>query len=496
MKARAGSRYDGGIPALPLTKRTHAMFLTPSDHAFNWKKPPRLVLGLAIVLALIFVFWHGQDVQREAALTAQYKQELLATEWPLYETHLLKTGQRATLNLLKQARAEGDTATLARYIGADEAFVNSVKLQGKDYLSSDELDRWKASRTTFNEEHHKLSYEALGLDPEHFRPITFLTFNLVQPDALQFAAALVLLLTAGMALELALGSGAVLAGFLGGGIAGALLYLLSNGANVLPLAGAGAGAAGITGMFLMHFRSARLKYFGSVELSAFLIALLWLVLVGAWYVLAGPRLPEVLAWVAGLASGPLWLLVHQRWFAHAGDVQEEALPQVSEEELDQAYREQLQAALDAVGRMDFAEGQKRLRELVKSRPQDLRVLTQLYHLEKMDPASTNFDAVTRRLLQLAAHSEDGVYTALPVYRDYDKLSLDKRALDTETSLKLVIRFAKVGELKDAEKLMKALLARKANHALLPKAAHALAQACEQLHDPARAEQYRQLATQG
>ncbi|HEX6592351.1 MAG TPA: rhomboid family intramembrane serine protease [Moraxellaceae bacterium] len=471
------------------------MFLMPSDHVFSWKKPPRLVLGLAVVLTLIFVFWHGADVKREAALDLQYRQELLATEWPLYETHLLKTGQRATLNLLKQARSQGDTATLARYIGADEAFVNSVRLQGKDYLSDAELDRWKASRQAFNEEHEKLSYEALGVDPEHFRPITFLTFNLVQPDVLQFVAALVLLLTAGMALELALGSGAVLAGFLGGGLAGALLYLMSNGANVLPLAGAGAASAGLTGMFLMHFRQQKLKYFGSVELSALLIGLLWLALAGAWYVLAAPRLPEVLAWVAGLASGPLWHVVHQRWFAHEGDVVEE-LPQASEEELDQAYREQLQAALDAIGRMEFADGQKRLRELVKSRPQDLRVLTQLYHLEKLDPASTTYDAVTRRLLQLATHSEEGVHTALATYRDYDKLSLEKRALDTETSLKLVIRFAKLGEIKDAEKLMKALLTRKASHALLPKAAHALAQACEQLHDPARAEQYRQMAAQG
>ncbi|MDQ8036844.1 MAG: rhomboid family intramembrane serine protease [Pedobacter sp.] len=471
------------------------MFLTPTDHQFSWKQAPRLVLGLAAVIALIFLFWHTADVARTQELRTSYAQQLLAIEWELYDTHLLKAGQGSTLKRLKAAHAKGDTATLADYMGADDDFVAAVRKQGADYLPPEVLSNWQSARRDFDAQHRLLSAEALGVDPQHFRPITFLTFNLTQPGLVQFLGALLLLLTAGMALEIALGSGAVLAAFLGGGIAGAIVYLIANGAGVLPLAGAGAGIGGVVGMFLMHFRTQKLKFFGAAELPALIIAVLWLLWLTAEYFVDGLRVAELAAQLAGIASGPLSYVLYQRWFA--GNKEEvAALPEASAEELDQAYREQLQQALDTIAALDFVTAQKRLRELVKSRPQDLRVLEQLYHVEKLQPTSTTFDAVARRFFVLATQGESGGHRALAIYRDYDKASLDKKALDTEVCLKLVIRFSRLGEIKDAEKIIKTVLARKVSHPLLAKAAHALSQACEQLQDSARAEQYRELAKQG
>jgi membrane associated rhomboid family serine protease len=471
------------------------MFLTPSDHRFNWKQAPRLVFGLAIVLSLIFLFWHSADVRRTQQLHTLYTQQLLPIEWELYDTHLLKAGQGNTLKRLNAAKAGGDTAALARYMGADDEFAAAVQQQGADYLPPEVFGNWQSARRNFDDEHRLLSQEALGVDPQHFRPITFLTFSFVQPDLVQLLGALLLLLTAGMALEIALGSGAVLAGFLGGGIAGAIIYLLINGGGVLPLAGAGAGTAGVVGMFVMHFRTQKLRYFGAAELSALLIPLLWLAWLLAEYLLSGLRPAELAAQCAGLASGPLWYVVYQRWFAGRTEAVA-ALPETSAEELDQSYREQLQQALDAIAALDFVTAHKRMRELVKNRPQDLRVLEQLYHLEKLQASSTTFDAVSRRFFVLATQSETGAHRALAIYRDYDKISLDKKALDTEVCLRLVIRFAKLGEIKDAEKIIRTVLARKVSHPLLAKAAHALSQACEQMQDSARAEQYREIAKQG
>ncbi len=271
------------------------MFLTPSDHSFNWKQPPRLVFGLAIVLSLIFMFWHGADVQRSKELHERYAKDLLSIEWELYDTHLLKAGQGSTLKRLKAAHANGDSATLADYIGADDAFVDAVRKQGADYLPPEVLANWQSARRDFDAQHRLLSQEALGVDPQHFRPITFLTFNLVQPGLMQFLGALLLLLSAGMALEIALGSGAVLASFLGGSLAGAIVYLLANGGGVLPLAGAGAGIGGVVGMFLMHFRTQKLKYFGAAELPALIIPVLWAAWLVAEYFVDGLRPAELAA---------------------------------------------------------------------------------------------------------------------------------------------------------------------------------------------------------
>lgn len=468
-----------------------AMILTPIDYHFHWKQTPRLAVALAVLLSAVFLLWHPADSQRQQALRTQYKQELLAIEWPLYDTHLLKTNQSRMLKRLKSAQAAGNTDLLADQIGADEKFADSVRVNGKDYLQTDVLERWKPARDSFDAEHKKLSAEVLGVDPEHFRPITLLTFNLVQPTMAQCVGILVLLLSAGMAIEIALGSGALLAGIVGGGIAGALVFLLVNGAGVLPLTGAGAAAGGIVGIFLMHFRTQPLKYFTKLKLSAVLIPLLWLGYMLAQYFLLHTRMAEMAAQLAGFSAGPLLYLMYQRWFANSSDIVVEE-PTETAADLDQGYREQLQLALNAVGNMEFVEAQKRLRELVKTYPHDLRALVQLYHIEKLNPATTTYDAVSRRLFLLSTQTEAGVPVALSIYRDYDRLSLDKHALDTDVSLKLVMRFARAGELKDAEKIMKSVLVRKATHALLPKAAHELAQGFEKLHDPARAETYREL----
>lgn len=467
------------------------MLMTPLTPPVDWKNPPRLALGLSLLLSLLFVFWHGADMERQRAMDAQYRQSLLAIEWELYETHAGRSGQIAVMEHLKEAHRTGDVSVLRRYIGTDDSFVADMTNTGGNYIAPDIYNAWKSARSGFDDERSKLAEEALGIDPERFRPITFLTYSLVQPDVIQFIGVLLLLLTAGFALEVALGSGAVLAGFLGGGLIGAMTYLLANGNNVLILTGGGAAAASLTGMALAHFRAGPVRWLGSVQFSAILLLLLWLTVFGAEILLTEERLPELAAQLAALLFGPLWYFAHQRWFAHDADGQDVA-PE-PETDLDDAYRHQLHEALEAIARMDFVGARKRLRELVKAYPHDLRALSQLYQVEKLEPQSDTFSAVARRLFQLA-NTDDGVHTALLAYREYDRLSENKRALDTETVLKLVMRFARVGEVKDGEKLMKLVLDRKASHALLPKAALAMAQACEQLQDNSRAERYRELAT--
>lgn len=469
------------------------MLLTPVDRPFYWKTSPRLLFGLALVITLVFLFWHRADVQRLEHLNAQYQQELLPVEWPLYETHLLRMGQRQALNRLNAAYDSGNIEQLSRYLGSDAGFVQAIEANGKEYLPDDVLDHWRVSRQQFDEEQRKLGAEALGVDPQKFRPITFFTYSLINEGLVQFIGAIFFLLTAGLALELALGSGAVLGSYFLGGLIGAITYLLVHAGGTLPLSGTGPAAASVIGMFVAHFRAGPVKLLGRVSLTALILPVMWLAYLALQFWLDNLSVPALVAQITAFFTGPLCYLAYQRWFQHENETIEIA-PQ-EENDADLLYREQLQQALDAIARMEFVDAQKRLRELVKQYPSDLRALAQLYQVEKLTPDSTTFDAVARRFFQLATHSEDGIWAALPVYRDYDKLSLEKRALDTETSLKLIMGFARIGEVKEAEKLMKALMARKATHALLPKAAHALSQAFDKLQDPARAAQYKEMAVQ-
>lgn len=465
------------------------MIITPVDHPINWKNPPRLILGLCLVLTLIFVFWHIADRKREMVLDEIYRTQLLTIEWDLYETHAGRNGRASVIPALKQAHANGDISPLRRYIGSDDSFVADIRTNGLSYMPPATFDAWKRARQSFDAERSKISVQALGIDPEEFRPITFLAFNLVQPDAVHLICVLVLLLSAGAAIELATGSGAVLAGAIGGGFVGAVVYLIANGKGVLPMAGGMAAASSITGMYLMHFRTGPVIWFGSARLNAALLALIWLAAVAAGYFASEERPAEIAAQIAAFLSGPVWLLVHQRWFTHEEE-ELEALPaEEPETDLDLVYREALQKALDAVARLDFAEGQRHLREMVKAYPQDMRVLVQLYHLEKLNPSSSSFDAVARRLFSLIGGEDTEI---LKIYRDYQRTSQEQRALDVETSLKLVARFTRMNEVMEADKLMRKVLEKNTTHPLISKTAQALGDALERLQEPVRARFYRQL----
>jgi len=470
------------------------MIITPVDHPVNWKNPPRLVLGLCLLLTLIFVFWHMADRKREQALDEIYRTRLLPIEWELYETHAGRTRQSSAIPALKKAHANGDIRLIRRYIGSDDGFIADVGSNGLSYMPPVTFEAWKLARETFDTERTKISVQALGVDPEEFRPITFLAYGLVQPDAMHLITVLALLLSAGFALELALGSGAVLAGAIGGSFIGAIVYLLVNGRGVLPMAGGMVAASSLCGMFLMHFRATPVVWFGKAHLSAALLALLWLAAVMAGYFVSGSRPAEIAAQVAALASGPLWLLVHQRWFTQDDELELEALPEEEPEtDLDLVYRESLQKALDAVARLDFPEGQKRLREMVKGYPQDMRVLVQLYHLEKLSPAASAYDAVARRLFGMTGGEDVEI---MKIYRDYQRNSPEQRALDIETSLKMVTRMTRMNEVMEADKLMRKVLEKSTTHPLIPKTAQALGDALDRLQEPARARFYRQLVNAG
>ncbi|HEX4870585.1 MAG TPA: rhomboid family intramembrane serine protease [Moraxellaceae bacterium] len=477
------------------------MLLTPLDRPFDWKNPPRLTLGICLLLLVIFIPWHAADLRLERELAEEYRGKLLDIEWPLYETHALKTGQRARLQSLKAefeaAREDPERLDkVALYVAMDDGFVQAMKDNGKDYLSPDLYARWEMARAEFDPKRSRLSGRALGVDPqqEDIRLITLLTFGLVQADTMQLLAGLMLLLTMGLCLELQMGSGALLASLLGGSATGALVFLVLVGGDVVPLTGASVGAAALTGMFLMHYKAGRVRALNRVEIPAYSLALLWLLLVAAEFVLSGLRVSELAARLAALASGPLWAYAYGRWFVHATDYMPVITSDVQEDEREVAYRQQLNSALEAVARLDFAQAQKLLRELIKQNPSDLRVLTQLYNVEKLTPEGPGYEAVARRMFNYSAAENDQL--VLKTYRDYLRHSRSQAALDLETSIKLVARLTRMNEVIEADKLMRQVLEKRQAHPLIQKTALALADALERLREPGRARFLRQAVGQG
>jgi membrane associated rhomboid family serine protease/uncharacterized protein (DUF2249 family) len=454
------------------------------------RNPPRTTLGLCLALGLIFTLWHGADLRLQKKLDDFYISQLLAVEWPNYDPYLRQHRQTPLANQLGALYDKKDFASLARQTGADQDFVLSV--QNSTFLDADTKARWAADRRSYDPDHNRLSAFALGLNPQQFRPITFLTYQLVPQLLPGLLANLLLLLVCGSLLERSLGGGIVLAAYVGGGIIGGLLFLVLNSHSVFPLATASVGTAAVVALFTMQMRGQELSLPGlgrPLRHAGWIMAALWLGKEG------GELFVEHLPWtillphLAGFGSGVLVWLGYQRWFVNR------ALAEIVEVEadVDELYRGRLDQAMKAIGKLSFGEAKQLLRELVDHYPQDLRALVQLYHLEKLKPDSTEFEVVARRVFT-ASNTDEAAQACLTVYRDYSRLTESRLALDTDTSLKLIMRFARLGELKEADKLMRAVLASHEKHGLLAKTANTLAQAYGKLNDNSQAAFYRDLAS--
>lgn len=468
------------------------MLFAPADKPFDYRKPPRLSLGLAALL-LALAFWlFPSDEERSGALDRQYRAELLAVEWPLYPQHLMQHGQARRIPALETARQSGQDEVLVRQLGYDRGFAEGLRSSGADYLDPETLARWQQSRDAFDSERNRLSSQVLGLDPQRFRPITFLSHAFTDSNLYAVLLSVLILLLVGMPAEWAAGSGALLTAWLAGSLAGSFGWLVLHWNSVQPLTGSAHGLSGVIGLAAWQFRQR-----GSLRIleSAFTLGLvipaaMALLLAGLQVYWQGGDWRIAISLFLALAAGTAVALAHDRWYRH--DDTEEALPQFEETPISETYRQDLNQVMQKISQMQFVAAEKNIRALLERYPGDKRLLEQLYHLVKLNPGGLEFEEIAFSLLTLPNQPASN-NVSLRIYRDYIKRSPTFVALDDNTSLQLVLRFTRIDALKEAEELFKNVLESKRQAPLLAKAAVALAQACAARGIEQRASYYAGLA---
>ncbi|HEX5276114.1 MAG TPA: rhomboid family intramembrane serine protease [Fluviicoccus sp.] len=471
------------------------MLLAPSDKPYDYRNPPRLALGLAgLLLLLAFVLFPG-DYDRQQGTDQLYNAQLLNTEWPLYGPFLMQNGRSREYLRLETDRAQGRTDLVARQLGYDRAFVENIRKGGKDYLPPEVLSDWSAARTRYDEDRNRLSAQVIGLDPQRFRPVTFISYAFTDLNLNSVLLSVVLLLLAGMPLERMLGSGAVLGSWAAGSVAGGLAYLVTHHRGVMPMTGSTHAVLGVIGAAFWVFRGkASLRLLESaLTLGGWILLLTAAVTAGlvwqmhssdpAWLVSMGAAL------AAGIAAGIFAVRLDQR--------RQLAQPEIIPPELptSEPYRQDINQVMQKLSQMQFVAAEKNIRGLLEKYPNDPRLMEQLYHLVKLSPNNLEFEEIAFVLLTLPNQARSN-HVSLRIYRDYVKRSHTFVALDENTCLQLVLRFTRINALKDAEEAFKRALDANRQAPLLAKAASALAQALVAANMEQRAGYYANLAKSG
>lgn len=469
------------------------MLLMPSDKPFDYRQPPRLSLGLAALLLLLFMWFVPQEQARLNHLNQLYQHQLLAIEWPLYPTHLLQSKQIDTLDKLNQAYADKDYMLMTQQIGFDRRFVAHVESMGENYLEPEQLAKWQQARQEFDKERNQLSSQILGLDPQRFRPITYLSYSFIDYQSMVVLSSVLLLLLVGMATEWAMGSGALLSAWLLGSFTSGLVYQLANFSSVTPLLGSTGAISGVLGLACIYFRQSNsLTIIGTkLTLSGWLFGLLFLILITVDLMSKNFNWLSALAHIMAFISGFIVYAAHQRWFNHSTQetvIEHEELP------VDLAYREQLDAILKSIASLNFSNAETQVQELNQQYPQDKRIQELLYHLSKFKPNSLEFEELACALFNQPSGSHND-HLSLRIYNDYKKRSKSFVALDSNTSLQLAMRFARINAFKEAEETFKRALENKRGSPLLKKAAQQLEKAFAAQQQENKAKYYQNIANQ-
>lgn len=472
------------------------MLLVPSDKPFDYRQPPRLSLGLAALLLILFTWLSPQESTQTTDLSAQYQQQLLELEWPLYPTHILQQQQINTLNKLQMAYEQKDYLPLMQQIGFDRAFVKNIQSNGDNYFEPEQLSQWQEARQQFDTQRNQLISQVLGLDPQRFRPITYFSYAFVDLSLHNVLATTLLLLLVGMIVEWAMGSGALLSAWLIGSMVTGIIYSVSHLHGVTPLLGSTGAISSVLGVAFMHFRHAQsLTITGTKkQLSGWLFLALFALVAGVDFIFNHAFDNGLLvAHSASFISGIIICVIYQRWFATNPSSSE---PTELEEETpyNALYNEELNQALYKIANFNFSSAKTDLYALAEKYPQDKRIQESLYHLCKFNPLELEFEELACSLFNLP-HQMSNNYVVLRTYNDYKKRSCSFVALDTDTCLQLAMRFARINAFKEAEEIFKRALDSKQPSMLIKKAALNLQQTFAAQQQEQRAKFYQNIASQ-
>ncbi|MDO9179758.1 MAG: rhomboid family intramembrane serine protease [Agitococcus sp.] len=474
------------------------MLLAPTDKPFDYRQPPRLSLGLAALLLVLFAWLTPSDNERMSFLNDYYAEHLLKVEWPLYPTHLLQSKQVATLDKLKAAYQNNEDKVLTAQMGFDRDFTDSITNSGRDFLEPEIFSQWQQDRQQFNQQRDQLRSVVLGLDPQRFRPITYFTYAFLDNNSLNVLASAMLLLLVGMAIEWAMGSGALLSAWLVGSLCAGISFSITHFYSVTPLIGSAGAISGVLGLAFMHFRHANsLTVMGTqTKLGGWLFLGLFILLTAFNFLNSQFDMGIAIGLGAAFISGIIVCIAYHRWFtANESTEDQQALIIHDEMPADELYRHELHSALQKISLMQFTAAERQLRELAEKYPQDKRILEHCYHLLKFKPAELEFEELACGLFALP-NQPAANHLVLNIYNDYKRRSKTFVALDSDTCLQLAMRFARIQAFKEAEDAFKRSLESKRSSTLLKKAALALSQAFTAQQQEQRAQYYQRIANEG
>lgn len=450
----------------------------------------------AAYLLVYFSYQSGETEQRQAL--AQWYQEsgLYRLEWRNYYSWLRQNGQADKAEQLEQAHERDDAVTVVLAMALDPAFEEENRREGDTYWSASQRFKWQDLRNDLRERKEKIPSLAAGLNPADWVPADFLSYHFLHENLIQWLVGLLVLIPFAWPLESRLGWRRVaLVWMLGGVVAGLGYVLFVN--SYRPLIGSTAVISAMLGAFFGLYLRERLPFVTLhpktrrklvIELPAWVLAPLWLVLPVYEYLGGGLSPHTWVAQLCGLIGG--FALVQLVRDTHVEGETEE--PEDEEDEQARQLRQRLTSGWTSMAALQFSEAAEQFSAALKLEPDHFDALTGLYQVRKLNPDSEEFAHTATAVLAAHTREKGRTLQQQQIYRDFRK-HRETGELPVQTRLQLAMRLTSIDAFKDAEELVESVVKEKTGHELLAKTLYILAEAFERAGNQGKAERFRTLA---
>ncbi|MEW6647489.1 MAG: rhomboid family intramembrane serine protease [Pseudomonadota bacterium] len=448
------------------------LLLLPFDRRVDWKRPPLITLGLILLnCAVFFLLQSGDDAKLNTAYTYYADCRLADVEFPLYSAYLHRQDRLAELHEFDEQYELVDGKIIYAYptlpltLEFDHGFISALTNDELITAADPRYADWRTERAEYQRLLDSSFIHRYALRPAHATPVTVLSHMFLHGDLWHLLGNMVFLFIVGFVVETILGRRWYLGLYLAAGICAALLDIALRPDELNYHIGASGAVSGIMGAYAVLFGLRRIAFFYNIlfwfdriTAPAIIMLPLWLANELLQLLINTNSNVNYLAHIGGLIGGALFTLAAKHYdrqidIAYIDAPQKEA-----------ARRELLAQAQRLLAELKPQQAKPILAKLLRETPDDIELLTHLYHASRFQPDSEDYHRYARQLLALGGLP---MAERLRLFDEYSRLAQPAPRFETIEALNLARCFLAGGRIKPAEQLVLAVLRRDRQHGELP-----------------------------
>jgi len=445
------------------------MLVVPTLENLQWRNFPYVTTALIIINCLVyFVVQSGDDKRLGDAYEMSVNSGLFTIEAQAYQNYQKQYEVKEKIpNILPE-----DVETQVNVwliLDSDVNFQN--QLSGGILISTEDekFHEWSQLREQYDGMVDRVIDITYAFTPAWPSWLTAFTSMFLHGNINHLLGNMIFLFLAGAMLESAIGSPFFLFAYLTVGMAESWMTVPFMTDSAVQSLGASGAITGIMGTYSVIMGMTRIPvfysfgfYFANGYVPAFVLIFFWTGKEFYYYLFGQPSSTHYLAHIAGFIAGGAIGLAFRMF---KGGVGEELFTDVVEEKNNKSAIA-LEKGLNYLSKFKFQEARKYVSQALRYDPKSQEILTHLFNIDKQHPESNTFQQTAVDLLTMLADNPDNCGKLLRVVRECNK-RCPTLNIPTNLMVRIIIRFAGAGEVRDAMHLLNKVMNVSSNHEQIP-----------------------------